>query len=121
MLHSKHGSCAAVACLNLVVDQQHTVLIQQRFNLTEIRRGRHDHASIPLNRLNDHRRNGITFLLQYPFQALKRHGCGLFQSQLRMIRPLNKRYILVQIFICSPHLQSGYTHRQIGPSVQPAL
>ncbi|MNP83378.1 hypothetical protein D3C76_1823070 [compost metagenome] len=70
MLHGEHRTRTAVARLYLVVDQQHAVLLQQRFDFAEIRRGRHDHASIPLNRLYNHGRNRVALLLQHPFQAL---------------------------------------------------
>ncbi|MNI88414.1 hypothetical protein D3C73_1457160 [compost metagenome] len=70
MLHGEHRTRTAVARLYLVVDQQHAVLLQQRFDFAEIRRGRHNHAAISLNRLYNHGRNRVALLLQHPFQAL---------------------------------------------------
>ncbi|MNC70466.1 hypothetical protein D3C75_1212830 [compost metagenome] len=70
MLHGEHRTRTAVARLYLIVDQQHAVLLQQRFDLAEIRRGRHNHAPVPLNRLYNHGCNRIALLLKHPFQTL---------------------------------------------------
>ncbi|MNC42893.1 hypothetical protein D3C75_917270 [compost metagenome] len=121
MLNRKHGTRTSIAGLNFIVNQQYAVLLKQRFNFAEIRRRRHNHAAVPLNRFYNHCGDTVALLFQNTFQALNRPHSGLFQRQLRMIRPFNKGNILIQIIIRPPHLQAGYTHCKIGPPVQAAL
>ncbi|MNI98705.1 hypothetical protein D3C73_1576010 [compost metagenome] len=63
MLHREHGSGTAVARLNLIVNQQHAVLLKQRLHFAEIRRDRHNHAAVALDRFHDHCSNLIAFFL----------------------------------------------------------